>query len=150
LELRPFAQLDREERPEVIKRRRGVDEARSRGMNVDVKTWVEVTLREYAAFQTLRIVAVEVSFRRRPSKAPPECMLDCGGEWVGFGMECTGVVNQSVDAAVFGFDVFECGVDGCVVFDVELDGFDAGFCGWDFGLECFDGFGGFVERTTAH
>jgi hypothetical protein len=46
LEFRPPAQLDREERPEVIKRRRGVDEARSRGMKVDVKTWVDVTLSE--------------------------------------------------------------------------------------------------------
>jgi hypothetical protein len=44
LELRPPEQVEREERPEVMKSRRGLGEERSRGMNVWVKTWVEVTL----------------------------------------------------------------------------------------------------------
>ena len=46
LEFRPPEQVAREDRPEVTKRRRGVGEASRRGMNMWVKTCVEVTLRE--------------------------------------------------------------------------------------------------------
>jgi hypothetical protein len=46
LEFKPPAHVVRDERPDVMKRRRGVDEARSKGMKMVVMTWVEVTLRE--------------------------------------------------------------------------------------------------------
>jgi hypothetical protein len=46
LEFSPPEQVVRELRPEVMKRRRGEEEARSRGMKIVVKTCVEVTFSE--------------------------------------------------------------------------------------------------------
>jgi hypothetical protein len=45
-EILPEEAVVRDERPEEMKRRRGVREARRSGMNVVVRTWVEVTLTE--------------------------------------------------------------------------------------------------------
>lgn len=42
----PEEQVVREERPEVMKMRRGEGDSRRRGMKVWVKAWVEVTFRE--------------------------------------------------------------------------------------------------------
>lgn len=68
---RPSAHVFKEESPEVMNRSLGLDEARRSGMNWVVKTWVEVTLTEYALFQASRIPSAPGLDFIMGSKAPP-------------------------------------------------------------------------------
>jgi hypothetical protein len=71
LEFKPAAQVVRDERPEVMKRSRGVGDASSSGMKSVVMTCVDVTLTEYAWFQAERSAVVLGSDSIWMSKAAP-------------------------------------------------------------------------------
>jgi hypothetical protein len=123
-----------------------------------VKTWVDVTLREYAAFQTWRSVGVELDVRRRVSNAAPiqyvNDQIKSISRW-GICRECwiivrTSIINKRIDPLILLLHILKRRLYRLIIFNIDLHRLNARFRARDLGLQRGDCVSGFGERAAAH